>query len=271
MIRESFFDYKHASLHYTVAGHGQKVLLAFHGYGQTNEHLRELEAEFYENYTVYAFDLFYHGNSFWHKKDEPLDKAFWADLMYEFLNSNGIKDFSLLGFSMGGKLVLCTLEKFPHRIEEVILIAPDGVKTSFWYSLATYPGIFRKLFRLMVVNPVFYKQFFSVLRRIGIVDRGLIRFASTQMASRDQRRRVYYSWMIFRKLRFDLRLLGFVMNQNNIRLKMFLGKFDRIILLKNMNRLIKKVKSVEVHLLNAGHSNLISSVAEFYRKEKQST
>src|SRR5436190_11038806 len=119
----SSLEYKKAQLHYSEFGRGNKVLICFHGFGQTSVHFHEMEDVFKEEYKIYSFDLFYHGKSFWHDKDTPLSKDFWRELMQKFILEKNIDRFSLLGFSMGGKFVLATLEKFSAKIDKIILIA----------------------------------------------------------------------------------------------------------------------------------------------------
>jgi surfactin synthase thioesterase subunit len=50
---------------------------------------------------------------------------------------------------------------------------------------------------------------------------------------------------------------------------MFLGIHDKIITEKNMNMLLHKLNQYDVHLLEAGHSNLIKAVVEFLKKKKK--
>jgi len=261
-----FLEYKKAQIHYSSYGRGQKVLICFHGYGQSNEHFKTLENALGNEYLIYGFDLFYHGKSFWHEKDQPLSKVFWEEMMRNFLHEKNISRFDVLGFSMGGKFALTTLESFYNKIEKLILIAPDGVKTSFWYNLATYPSWMRKLFRRIIVKPSIYFTLVNVLSALRLVDKGVLRFANNQMATRKQRRRVYYSWVVFKDLSFDMKEIAFILNKNSIKLEMFLGEYDKIIRLENMKNLLHHVKDYRLNVLPCGHSLLIDAVAEYYKK-----
>lgn len=269
MQRKYFYlEHEKALLHYSEYGKGAKVLISFHGFGQTKSHFVQLENVLGDEYKIFSFDLFYHGESFWHERDKPLSKLFWRKLMEKFLKENSIENFSLMGFSMGGKFALATLEQFPKAVNEVILIAPDGIKTSFWYNFATYPTVIRKFFRNIIMKPVLYHRIVNLLSFFRIMDKGILRFANTQMETREQRRRVYYSWVVFKDLKFNLDLIGEILVKNNIKLDLFLGEFDKVITRKNMESLIKKIKLYHIYELKAGHSNLIDAVAQFYASEK---
>lgn len=264
--QEQIFVYKEVSLHYSLTGKGKKVLLAFHGYGQNKLHFRHIGRQLSEQYTMYAFDLFFHGKSTWPFKDKPLTKKFLAGIITSFLEKEKINQFSLMGFSMGGKLVLSLLEQFPHRVEQLILIAPDGIKTSFWYSLATNPGWAKQYFRKVVISPYAFKKLALTFRRLRLVDKGIVRFAEQQMDTRQKRLRVYYSWMVFRELKFSMSHIASLINTHQIPTTMFLGVHDRIVTKKNMGLLLNKLHTHELIMLETGHNHLLEAVAAYYAK-----
>lgn len=259
------FEFQKAQLHYQKTGKGKKILLAFHGFGQSKLHFQHFAQTLRKEYTVYSFDLFYHGMSFWHEKDKPMEKHFWKDLMSAFFQIQSIEKCTLAGYSMGGKFVLATLESFPEKIDKIILIAPDGIKTSFWYSLATYPTWIRRIFRSFVVNPKPFHFLVDTLSKTGLMDKGIIKFASSQMNTREKRRRVYYSWVVFRQLKFDMDKIASLIDQQNIAVEMFLGKYDKMITEKNMQKLLKKLDKYNLHILESGHTTLIKEVSDFYK------
>jgi pimeloyl-ACP methyl ester carboxylesterase len=262
--QEHFFAFKGAKLHYSRTGTGSNILLAFHGYGQTNIHYRHIALQLSAHYTLYAFDLFFHGKSLWHLKDTPLTKAFLAEMIAAFLAQERIERFSLMGFSMGGKLALSLLEQFPQRIDQLTLIAPDGVKTSFWYSLATYPGWTKQYFRKVVISPTYFQNLAYAFRSLRLVDKGIVRFARHQMNTRQKRLRVYYSWMVFRELTFDMTHIASLINGHQISIRMFLGSYDRIITRKNMQILLSKLHKHQLIVLETGHNQLLEEVANYY-------
>lgn len=264
--QEHSFSYKGAQLHYSCTGTGDKVLLAFHGYGQSNVHYRHLALQLSADYTVFAFDLFFHGKSIWHLKDHPLTKKFLAELMATFLEHKQIARFSLMGFSMGGKWAISLLEHFPQRVEQLILIAPDGIKTSFWYSLATYPGWTKKHFRKVAISPTYFQNLAYTFRRMRLVDKGIVRFAQHQMNTRQKRLRVYYSWMVFRELEFNMAHIATLINNYQIPTTMFLGAYDRIITKKNMQVLLNKLHKHQLTVLQTGHNQLLDEVANYYAR-----
>lgn len=139
--------------HFQKYGSGPRVVLAFHGYGQGEGHWRTMVGVLGPEVTVYAIDLFYHGRSRLAKADAPLTKSRLGELLGDFLRAQGIGQFSLLAFSMGAKFALTAVEAFPDQVEQVWLIAPDGLQRQFWYSLATYPPWMRGVLGRAVLRP----------------------------------------------------------------------------------------------------------------------
>lgn len=249
--------YKNSTLAYQKSGHGEKVLLLFHGFGQNKQIFNELAQSVHDQYTLYAIDLFFHGNSQWSKGEVALEKKEWLEIMTQFLAENKVERFSVLGFSLGGKFALATFELFPTRIDQLFLLAPDGIKTNFWYSLATYPLLLRNFFKSMILKPGRLHSLTSILHTLKIVDNGLLRFARSQMDSREKRERVYYSWVVFRHLKFDMKEIAALLLKYSVRLTLIAGKHDKIITTENMQRLLRHVRDYQLEILDTGHNGVI--------------
>lgn len=264
MIRDKFVIFDGSKLHYAKTGNGPKHLLIFHGFGQDLSVFDYLTRSLAKHYTFYVFDLYFHGRSEWAHQEKPLRKKEWADTIGQFLTENNINRFSVAAFSLGGKFALTAAEFFPSRIDELFLIAPDGIKTSFWYSLATYPLLLRKLFKSMILHPQRFIRIAEFLNRSGVVDKGLIRFAEYQMNNEEKRKRVYYSWVVFRHLTPDLNKIAKALNENSISLTLIVGKYDKVIEPKNMNHFLKRVKKFRFEILENGHTGLINESIPFF-------
>lgn len=257
-----------SKLHYRVIGRGSKVMLAFHGYGQSSLYYQPMEQALGNDYTIYAFDLFFHGGSRLHKEDMPLSKELLKEFTAHFLEKYKIDKFSVMGFSMGGKFALTLVEQMPAHIEELYLIAPDGVKISFWYNIVTNPGWMQQLFKRTVVKPDPFFKFLKILNKYNLAHKSLIRFAHYQMDSTAKRLRVYRSWIGFRELNFDIRQIAQLLNKYSIPVTMFLGEYDEIISTKRVSVFMKALTKGELVVLKTGHSHLLQEVAELLHKRR---
>ena len=258
----NFIECKISRLHYGKAGLGKTPLLLFHGFGQSHEVFKGWVDSLGEKYSLYAFDLYFHGASTWQSRD-PLEKNGWKNILEKFIEQEKIDRFEVVGFSLGAKFAMATLELFPEKVSKLHLLAPDGIKTSFWYSLATYPIAMRALFKSMILHPNRLHRITRTFRSMGLVGKGLLRFAESQMDTEEKRRRVYYSWVYFRHLKFDLRKIADILNQNKIPLTIVVGKYDKVIQPQNMAQLVAKVRNHRFKIIEVGHNDLISKSSSF--------
>jgi pimeloyl-ACP methyl ester carboxylesterase len=256
-VQTGFFQYKNATLCYSVMGGGPKTMFFFHGYGQSKEAFYDKMKMLKHTHTSYSFDLFFHGESSWRYGENVIIKEFWAQLIKAFLDAFAISRFSMTGFSLGARFVMATLESVPDCIDQINLLAPDGVKTNFWYNLATYPVAFRKLFKSMILHPSRFFSLAHAIHTIGLVDKGLVRFAESQMKTEEMRYRVYYSWVVFRALKFDMRAFASFSANYSVEVNMIIGRYDKVITLQNMRRLLKHLPTCHVIVVNTGHNGII--------------
>jgi pimeloyl-ACP methyl ester carboxylesterase len=258
----SYIHYNNSKLFYAKSGTGKKTLLLFHGFGQDHRAFQSWAEILKEQYTLYSFDLFFHGQSTWASR-EALEKGDWKEIITLFLQQENITEFEIAGFSMGGKFAMATLEAFPEIIKKLTLLAPDGIKTSFWYSLATYPIAIRALFKSMILHPSRLYRITKALRSLGLVDKGLLRFAELQMDTEEKRKRVYFSWVYFRHLRFDSERIASLLNDRQIPLTLIVGKYDKVIQPTDMAQFVKKINTKQFKIIEAGHNDLIGRSAHF--------
>ncbi len=257
MIQESFIHYRANLLHYVKAGNGKHPLLVIHGFGQDHTLYMPLVKSLSPIYTLYIIDLFFHGKSEWNERERPVQKSDWNNFLGTLLLEQNIDTFSIMAYSLGGKFAFATLEGFPERIKKLFLLAPDGIRTSPWYRLATYPTVSRRIFKSMIKR---HNRFLWIARRLSeskLLDKGVIRFADRQMNSEEGRRRVYASWVMFRHLSSDMKHIGELINMNGIQLTVIVGKHDKVVRPAYMNRLLKHVRDYKLEMLESGHTGLV--------------
>jgi pimeloyl-ACP methyl ester carboxylesterase len=260
---EHFFHYKQATLHYTLYGTGAKPLFCFHGFGLTGESFFELEKKLSNEYTLYNFDLFFHGKSEWKEEDKPISESFLAKLILEFNKEKNISSFSLLGYSIGARFVWTITNSFPDKVKEIIVLAPDGISTSFWYRLATGSSVSRSVFKLFLSHKKYGASFLKIGSFFKLVPSTTLRFVESQLQTKEQRDKVYKTWIVFRELKANNSSLANNINRNTIPLTIYLGTHDKIITYKTIQPLVEKIKHATIVVLEAGHSNLISKMVDY--------
>jgi pimeloyl-ACP methyl ester carboxylesterase len=240
-------------------GTGSKNLLLFHGFGQDHTALLPVAEAVGDLYTCYLFDLYYHGQSHWAQDDKPIEKRDWKVYLDGFLNEHQIDTFSVLGFSLGARLALASLEAFPERTEALFLIAPDGLRASPWYTLATGSGLTRKVFHAAISRPGIFFRLADTLHRWGWVDARLHRIAGYYMGNPQKREQVYYAWVAFRRLKSKPRYLTGLLRKHQIRVVIIVGTRDTLIPPARVEGLVGCLKPEEYSLLvlQAEHHQLL--------------
>lgn len=261
-MKTIFIQHKATKLACIQFGEGHKALLCFHGYGLTKNSFLQFQEKFGDEFTIYSFDLFAHGKSEYGYGESALSIVDWKEMINSFLDQEKIERFSILAFSMGGKVALCTYECFESKIDKLILIAPDGIKTSFWYQTATYPGILNKFFRFTIFHPNFCFKAIRVLKMLRLVDKSLMKFVEFEMNTAQKRARIYFSWMIYRNFKPDLTRIQSKAAIEKTNFIFYTGKYDNIIRTKDISLFCNKIESAILHELNCGHTNLIKKVAQ---------
>ncbi|MEO6684976.1 MAG: alpha/beta fold hydrolase [Dyadobacter sp.] len=258
-------------LHYHILGHGPKILLAFHGIGQTGLSCFQSFSDLLgEHYTIYAFDLFFHGESKGIHGDDSFSdqdivtKPLWKTLVSEFLKDNQIERFDVAAFSMGGRFALATLEEFSSQIDIAFLIAPDGVSEHPLYTLASRFWPTRKLFHWVLQNPDVLNKSANVFEKLGLIHSSLIRFTQYMLDDPKRQETIYHSWLAFRMLKFDIPAVYKKLEGTKVYL--FIGKYDKLLKVKDVKKLTVLLPEEQYFLIAAGHGNLVEKAAVIIHK-----
>jgi len=238
---------------YEVFGSGNKVLLAFHGFGQDRLIFKKWADTIRGKYTIFSFDLFYHGQS--DRAPVKLQKHEWKSWMDQFLRKENIEAFSVLGYSLGGRFAISTAMEFPNQINEMILVAPDGIFLTPWFRLATTPGL-RWAFKFLMVHPNVLEGLIKFNDRSQLVSPYIADFARKEMGDLENRERVYRSWNHFKSLGYSHKELIHRLNQSTFQKKLIVGEKDQIIQPQGILPIVKRIEGLEIHRLPLKHHQL---------------
>ncbi len=241
-------------LSYTKHSGGSKVLLAFHGFGQDNKIFDDWIAALEEEYSVYAFDLYYHGSSI--RPYKILTKSEWKTDLSSFLTKEDISEFTIVGFSLGGRFAISSALSFPDRTKDLILIAPDGIYLSIWFKLVTKPYS-RWLFKYMMLNPNKLEGLIAFNEKYRLVSPYIGDFVRKEMGDAENRKRVYISWNYFKTLGYSKRELFRLFNKYSFPRRIILGSKDHVIKPDKILPLIDKMGDFKIDIIPKKHHQLI--------------
>ncbi|QEC68047.1 alpha/beta hydrolase [Panacibacter ginsenosidivorans] len=250
--------YKNSEIWFGVEGTGPSLIVCLHGFGENMDSFAFLNNTIDKHYTLLCIDLPFHGDTKW---QEGL--LFAPDELLQIINgilersgfSSNCK-FSLLGYSLGGRIALHLLRMIPERIERVVLIAPDGLRVNFWYWLGTQTYIGNKLFHITMQHPDWFFAMTNFAYKTGFLNKSIIKFLHYYLDDKEARLMLYKRWTTLRKFKPDLPLVRKIIKERKIPVRFIFGNYDRIILYKRSDAFKKDKENVKVLVLNTGHQLL---------------
>lgn len=251
-----FVKYRNSLLHFIKAGQGPKVLLAFHGFGK-DCHNFDLTIPFLEDeFTVYSFDLFFHGESIWNEKDEFTQDQF-KQLFNQFFNENNIGEFSLLSYSLGSRWALGLSLFFGYRVQRMCMVAPDGLRWNPVFHLASHGSDYNPLISLFVRTPFVVVGGIKMMSKMGWLDDPMKMFFLNQIDSVPKRKNLINIWRSNKHLLFSRNELKVNFNKTGIQLTLIFGKWDSVIPPTIGKKFSAMVAGSSYHEIDYGHNLLI--------------
>ncbi len=253
-IKNSNYD-----IEYLMYGNGKKILLAFHGFNNHAEDFKILENYFGTEYTIVAINLFFHGNS--QAQNHLVAKGFsiydLKNLFDEIADLFPSEKYSLMGYSLGGRIVLKLIEIYPEKIEKIILLAPDGIRISMMYRFLTQTLLGIKLLKRVVDNPSIFLAFADLLRKSGLLSEKRYQFTLGNYDSKTKREKVYLVWMTLRKIISKKAEIQNTIRKYNIPMVLFFGEYD-IIIPPSIGKKFQKgmEEYISLNILESGHKLL---------------
>jgi pimeloyl-ACP methyl ester carboxylesterase len=251
------FTYNDLTLSYCEYGYGSDVFLCFPGFGRPAEDFEFLETILKSNQRLVCIDLFAHGESTFPENriiDIPLEKTEWANFLVAFLDYMGIDKFGMIGYSMGGRVVLVTMELMYQRINSVLLIAPDGLKINPFYKFASGTLLGRRMYQSIIDNPTSIFKIAKWLNKFGLLSDKLHRFVHVHLDTREKRLLVRDAWMIYRKIFPNKKEISRIYKTEKIKFHMIFGEYDSVIVPRLGRKFAAQLGDDNVlHILPMGH------------------
>jgi pimeloyl-ACP methyl ester carboxylesterase len=252
MISEShFIPVGKETLHYRKWGHGKRLLLAFHGYGDDADIFYPLQEYLADDYTILSIDLPHHGNSNW--TDNLLRKNDIIALVETLKKEYSVEKISLIGYSMGGRVCLSIIEQVPASINKVVLMASDGLTINLYYYFFTRTAIGKMVFRNMLEKPGPYLGVIRWLKKMNMVDASRYKFVMHFLEEKDGRDLLLKVWPGMREFVPSPPKIKAMIRKHHIHVSIFMGEYDKVIPATQAKKFSAGLSSVKVYILKKGH------------------
>lgn len=258
-MKKHSLPYKNAVISYKQAGTGSKLLFCFHGFGEDGYSFSIFEKLLGKAYTLIALDFPFHGETNWNES-LPFTPQDLLNILSHIHNSVDnlprSSKFSILAYSMGGRVAFHLLQLIPEEIECAVLAAPDGLTMNFWYWLGTQTWIGNGLFNYTMHHPGWFFALVKMGSKTGLINKSISKFVHHYTDDKNARLNLYKRWTSMRKFKPDLKKITANIDQHKINLTLVFGVYDRIILSKRGDFLKSYGKNIKVKMIQAGHQLL---------------
>ncbi len=130
---------------------------------------------------------------------------------------------------MGGRFALTTFKLYPKMVNTIYLVAADGIVSSTLFKVATGTTLMRGIFKWVLNSYPVFLYIANTLTRLGILNKGLLKFARLHMHKKVERDRIFKSWTTFRHLKLNPKEIANLSESYKIPVHIALGKYDRVI------------------------------------------
>ncbi|HEX2900665.1 MAG TPA: alpha/beta hydrolase, partial [Bacteroidia bacterium] len=188
----------------SVHGQGPRLLLCFHGYGQSRKLFLPLLAAVPEGWRVVTIDLLFFGSSEWTDERIPVMPADWDLFLTRLLEKYPSTEVHFLAFSLGAKVALSLYQATQIPIRQMILISPDGLRIHPLYRFCIYNPVGKALFYSVLRWPWLFLSVIRLLYKLGITDAFKYKFINRQFDTVEKRALLRRVWRGHSKLRPNL-------------------------------------------------------------------
>ena len=186
------FDQAAIRMEYCVFGEGERVLYAFHGFAKKMDDWL-IHKSWISSFKVYAFNDLFHGKSTFRDPDLELTPEEHAQFFEAFASAHGHSRVSLLAFSSGGRPLINLLNHSRLEIEEIFLLAVDGITPSFWNDAFCRYAFVRRTYKYLIRKPEALLSTARFLAKARLIDKSLAVFVNYSMHNEEKRRLIYHS------------------------------------------------------------------------------
>lgn len=231
-MKTKSFIYNSQQREYHVFGKGDKILYAFHGFGQTGMEWKSFKSWLSLEYKVYAFNDFFHSEGSMlldGAEKRSLTKREIVDYFNAFVQKRSHTEVNLMAYSSGAITALTLIEFSEINIKEVFLFAPDGIRPSFWKQLFCKYPLIRKIFKRIIASPYLFFKLVRSMNFLGLIGRDLSYFVLANMRTKQKRQQIYDYWMCYALIHPQRAAVLRSLIEKGIQMHLIFGKRDNVI------------------------------------------
>ncbi|MCB0735004.1 MAG: alpha/beta hydrolase [Flavobacteriales bacterium] len=250
------FKWRSSVLNYRVYGSGNQAVLAFHGFDQNSTAFRFMEEDFGLTHRIISIDLPHQGKTIWNEPElNPNDLVL---LIQDFKKSLEIQSTILLGYSLGANYTLGLVCADPASVQELWLVAGDGLSFRPLFRFVTGTVIGRYLFKGFVRFPGWVRFVLNLGSVTRILPERTARFFLSTIDSQPKRALLMQRWISAGRISPSPSTIIQTLNNHSIHCRMVYGEHDSLIPVRFARKFARKLNHVDLQLVPEGHMLLKS-------------
>lgn len=264
-MRSLYIPCRAGKMHCLRFGHGPRLLLALHGFGDRARMFVALEPALANHYTIYAVDWPYHGQTEW-----PYDHFKKSDLLAvvrSILEKEGMERLSLMGFSFGARLAQAMLPDLIEQLDKLYLLSPDGIKTKGMSTAVRTPLWLRKAMFKYLQNPAWFIKIVRFGKTIRIVPPMIGYFLEANLSRPDRFRRTFGCWLSLNEFYLRRRRIRAILQESMLPVSVYFGQQDDMIRFKTVKKMHDRIPNMQLFLINEKHRVIGPALNEKLREE----
>ena len=230
-------------------------VICFPGFGQsagTFGHLARLNPE----RKIIGVNLFAHGQSEVSKHKSQKAGKILTQLISELLALENIDRFDLSGFSLGARYAISLFGQFSEQIDQLYLLAPDGIQGNFWFNLATGNRFQRRVFKYMLNNSSNLISLTKTLTQTGLISAKRGRFIELHLRNSANKDLIYNAWVSSRPLEIPTKDLNMLLTTCSTQIHLILAINDPVIPNISLVKWAGQFSCIDIEELPVSHAKL---------------
>jgi pimeloyl-ACP methyl ester carboxylesterase len=257
------FAYKNSRVGCLKFGEGERLLIAFHGFGDRANLFLRLQDALEKNYTVYAVDLPHHGHTTW--REPSFNEKDMKRIVAKILQREDQYHFDLMGYSFGARIVQRLLWSYANQLERIFFIAPDGFNTKWMFEISMIPRPVRYFLWWVLNKPFWFFKILTVFKKYRLINQFIYDFTQKHLGKLERRTRLFSYWLSMDDFVIPRHKVEKKLRQLQIPIDIFLGKQDSIIPVELGNQLAGQIPNLQLHILDADHKSVVPMLNDWLK------
>lgn len=226
-----------------LAGEGSEgTVIALHGFAMDWSFYSGLIDALGATHRLVLADLPFHGTTSW--KQESYRPSDLLELFENLMTSGYVQGpVTLMGHSLGARLLLAVLPDLPFPVNRVLMLTPDGIASRGQFFSDSIPPFVRKFSKNWLLKGSTLLALTDLLHRLYLLPDFYHRYMQKQLSGVDKRGRLYHTWLSSAYFRPRPVLIRRWIQQNEAgKLVWVLAQLDRIVPFERAYRQLEKKK-----------------------------